>query len=101
MNRVRPSRAERSGRPGREEVRMEYLEQIGRQAKEAEATLRTLGGARKDEALLRAAEALMSGAGRILQANARDMEAARERGTSQGLLDGLRRWPRGLRRWRP
>ena len=89
MNRVWPSRAERSGRPGREEVRMEYLEQIGRQAKEAEATLRTLGGARKDEALLRAAEALMSGAGRILQANARDMEAARERGTSQGLLDRL------------
>ncbi len=68
---------------------MEYLEQIGRQAKEAEAVLRTLDSRRKDEALLRASEALVSGAEEILQANAQDMAAAREKGMSQGLLDRL------------
>ncbi len=72
-----------------EERRMEYLEQIGRQAKEAEAVLRTLDSRRKDEALLRASEALVSGAEEILQANAQDMAAAREKGMSQGLLDRL------------
>ena len=68
---------------------MEYLEQIGRQAKEAEAVLRTLDSRRKDEALLRASEALVSGAEEILQANAQEMAAAREKGMSQGLLDRL------------
>lgn len=70
-------------------TRMEYLEQIGRQAKEAETMLRTLGSAHKDEALVRASKALVSGTEKILQANARDMAAARDRGMSQGLLDRL------------
>ena len=37
---------------------MEYLEQIGIQAKEAEAVLRTLGSRDKDQALRKAAEYL-------------------------------------------
>lgn len=68
---------------------MEYLEQIGRQAKEAEAVLRTLGTDRKNEALKEAAAGLMKAEQALLSANAKDVEAAREKGMAQGLLDRL------------
>ena len=68
---------------------MEYLERIGRQAKEAETALRTLGSEAKNRALICAAGALTGAAEAILQANKQDMAAARDRGMSQGLLDRL------------
>ncbi len=68
---------------------MEYLEQIGRQAKEAEVVLRNLPTARKNQALLQAAEALESAEGALIQANEEDVRVAREKGMAAGLLDRL------------
>ena len=68
---------------------MEDLERTGRQAKEAEAVLRTLGRSRKDAALKRAADSLEASAEQLLSANEKDRRAATEKGMSQGLLDRL------------
>lgn len=76
---------------------MEYLDKIGRLAKEAERELRTLSGGRKNEILERAAVELMAAEEAILAANAKDMEAARARGMSPGLLDRLALNPARIR----
>ncbi len=68
---------------------MEYLEQIGIRAKEAEAVLRTLGSEDKNKALRKAAEYLVEAESALIQANEKDMSAAREKGMAQGLLDRL------------
>lgn len=68
---------------------MEYLEKIGIQAKEAEAVLRTLGSEAKNKALKKAAEYLTEAQDTLLEANEKDMTAAREKGMAQGLLDRL------------
>ena len=53
--------------------RMEYLEKIGRQAKEAEVILRTLSTGRKNEALYKAAEALERAEDKLIAANGEDV----------------------------
>ena len=68
---------------------MEYLENIGRQAKEAEVVLRTLSTSRKNEALYKAAEALEAAEAMLIAANAEDVRIAREKGMAAGLLDRL------------
>ena len=68
---------------------MEYLENIGRQAKEAEVVLRTLSTSRKNEALYKAAEALEAAEEKLIAANAEDVRIAREKGMAAGLLDRL------------
>ena len=68
---------------------MEYLEKIGRQAKEAEVVLRTLSTSRKNEALYKAAEALEAAEEKLIAANAEDVRIAREKGMAAGLLDHL------------
>ena len=68
---------------------MEYLENIGCQAKEAEVVLRTLSTSRKNEALYRAAEALEAAEEQLIAANAEDVRIAREKGMAAGLLDRL------------
>ncbi|MBQ1931644.1 MAG: glutamate-5-semialdehyde dehydrogenase [Lachnospiraceae bacterium] len=68
---------------------MEYLEKIGRQAKEAEVVLRTLSTSRKNEALYKAAEALEAAEEKLIVANAEDVRIAREKGMAAGLLDRL------------
>lgn len=68
---------------------MEYLEQIGIEAKKAEAVLRTLGSEAKDRALKTAAEYLTAAEAALLEANEKDMAIAREKGMAQGLLDRL------------
>lgn len=68
---------------------MEYLEQIGIRAKEAESRLRILGTEEKNRALRKAAEYLVKEQNRLLAANGKDMEAARGKGMPQGLLDRL------------
>ncbi len=68
---------------------MEYLEKIGRQAKEAEVVLRTLATGRKNEALCRAAEYLEAAEDKLIGANAEDVKIARERGMAEGLVDRL------------
>lgn len=67
---------------------MTALEIMGKNAKTAARALAG-AGARKDAALLAMADALEAGEAEILEANARDVAAARESGMSESLLDRL------------
>jgi len=58
-------------------------------ARAASRTLATMSTADKDAALLRVADALEERAPEILEANARDLEAGREAGLSDALMDRL------------
>ena len=60
-----------------------------RRAKTAAAALAPLTRAVKDKALLSMADALVAETATILDANARDVAAAREAGTAEGLIDRL------------
>ena len=66
------------------------LETIGQKAKAAEPALRILDAKTKNQVLYRAAQALKDEAEAILAANALDMEAGKERGMKEGLLDRLK-----------
>ncbi len=65
------------------------VEEIGKRAKEAEPELVRLMSGKKNEALLKAAQALTDGAKTILEANEKDVKDARERGMKEGLVDRL------------
>ena len=58
-------------------------------AKRASRALATMSSADKNAALLRVADALESRAAEVLEANARDLEAGREAGLSDALMDRL------------
>ena len=58
-------------------------------AKRASRALATMSSADKDAALLRVADALQERAAEVLEANARDLEAGRESGLSDALMDRL------------
>ena len=62
-----------------------FFEQAVR-ARDAARTLATLNRSRKDAALLAMADALAAASDEVLQANARDVAAAREAGTSAALI---------------
>ncbi|MBF6331606.1 glutamate-5-semialdehyde dehydrogenase [Nocardia transvalensis] len=61
-----------------------------RRARVASRTLARLTTAQKDAALHAAADALLAAEGRVLTANAEDIEIARAAGTADSLLDRLR-----------
>jgi len=64
---------------------------LAQRAKDASRVLATADAERKNAVLLRAAEALRGPAGdRVLEANAKDMAAAKEMGISKAMLDRLR-----------
>ncbi|MDP6107581.1 MAG: glutamate-5-semialdehyde dehydrogenase, partial [Candidatus Brocadiia bacterium] len=65
------------------------LEAIGRAARAAARALARTPSAAKDRALRAIADALETQHGPVLAANARDLEAGRERGLSDALLDRL------------
>lgn len=65
------------------------LQTMGAQAKEASRSLARLSADEKNSLLLAAADALEAGAQSILEANARDMERAREGGMAPALQDRL------------
>lgn len=69
------------------------MQEIGRAARAAQRQLAGASRERKDRALRRAAAALRDSEWRILEANARDMEAAREKGLSAAMLDRLELTP--------
>ncbi len=69
---------------------MEYLNQLGRQAKTAKYALQRLTTEEKNRALSAVADALQKESDRILTANEKDYETARENGMSEGLLDRLK-----------
>ncbi len=68
----------------------EYLDTLGRQAVNAKQTLQGLTGERKMHALEQVAAALIKEQEKLLAANDKDYQRAREAGISQGLLDRLR-----------
>jgi len=63
--------------------------QKAQRARQAAARLALMSRAEKDRLLLLMADALESGAGAILQANARDVKQAEERGLSRAPIDRL------------
>ncbi|MFI6291639.1 glutamate-5-semialdehyde dehydrogenase [Nonomuraea sp. NPDC050790] len=67
----------------------EFLK-VARAAREAAAELAPLPRAPKDRALRAIADALVARAGEIVEANAKDVERAREQGTSEAMIDRLR-----------
>lgn len=68
---------------------MNLLEHMGKAAKQASWQLAMLSTAKKNQALAVIANLLESESQTILQANERDMAAARESGMSEALLDRL------------
>ena len=67
----------------------ESVHGAARRARVAARTLATLTTAAKDRALHAAADAVLAHTTRILAANARDLEAARDAGTAEAMLDRL------------
>lgn len=72
-----------------EEKNMRTLEEIGKSARAAEPALRILNTAKKNEALLHAADVLLEMSGYILEENRKDVAKARENGMNPGLVDRL------------
>lgn len=71
----------------------EYLTILGTKAQEAKSVLQGLDTAQKNQALTRAADALVQESGRILAANDKDYARAKENGMAEGLLDRLKLTP--------
>jgi glutamate-5-semialdehyde dehydrogenase len=68
---------------------MDEVLEVARRARAAAALLAPLNRKTKDAALLAMAHALVASTERVLAANAQDVEAGREAGTSEALLDRL------------
>ena len=67
---------------------MTVIESMGKKAKEVARVLAT-AGALKDKALLSIADALIENTDYILEENAKDLEAGKEAGLTNALLDRL------------
>lgn len=67
----------------------EMLDKLGKNAKEAESTVRNLSTNKKNEVLLAVADKLLSDAQILIQANAQDMEEGKRNHMPEGLLDRL------------
>ena len=65
------------------------LQELGKRAKVAEIIMRNMGMKEKEKILLEVAEHLVEDSDAILAANQKDMDAGREAGMHQGLLDRL------------
>jgi glutamate-5-semialdehyde dehydrogenase len=67
----------------------DYMQDIGRRARSAAREMARASTAAKNRALVAIADALEKAEGRLLEANARDLDAARERGLATALIDRL------------
>ena len=67
----------------------EYLEQTGREAKEAEVTVRNLSAEKKNEVLCAVADKLLQRTEEILKANEEDVKNGRENHMPESLVDRL------------
>lgn len=65
------------------------LQELGKRAKAAEVIMRNMGMKEKETILLEVAEHLVEDTDAILAANQKDMDAGKEAGMHQGLLDRL------------
>ena len=68
----------------------EYLTTLGTKAQAAKTVLQGLTTAQKNQALNRAADALVQESERILSANEKDYARAKENSMAEGLLDRLK-----------
>lgn len=66
------------------------LEEIGARAEQVKYELQALKTAKKNEALLCAADGLLADREKILRANEQDMQSGKEHGMHEGLLDRLK-----------
>ena len=66
------------------------LEAMGKRAKETALQLGSLGSEKKNQGLESVAQSLLEGAREILAANETDVNFARQKGMSPGLIDRLR-----------
>lgn len=73
-----------------------YLENLGDNAVKAKGCLQRLTTEEKDQALCAAAKALVKATDRLLAANDKDYQAAKEGGMAEGLLDRLRLTPQRI-----
>lgn len=73
----------------RQLVIAEYLDTLGRQALMARQDLQGLTTTQKDQALKQIASALVKEQDRLLVANAKDYQTAKEAGMAESLLDRL------------
>ena len=67
-----------------------YMETLGKRAKDASRLCAKLGTAEKNKGLLRVAEELCSQSAYLLEENEKDLKAAEEKGIKQSLIDRLR-----------
>ncbi len=67
----------------------EYMRQIGQQARMASRTMAKASTAIKNQALINIAAAILRETDNLLEANAKDLEAARKNGLEPALLDRL------------
>lgn len=74
----------------------EYLEILGQKAVKAKYELQSLTTKEKNDALEAAADALVRATDRILIANRKDYDIAKQDGMSQGLLDRLKLTPKRI-----
>lgn len=72
---------------------VDYVQQLGREARSAAAAMAVADTGQKDRALLAMADAIDASAAQLMQANARDMAAAKEKGIDAALLDRLELTP--------
>lgn len=72
---------------------MEYLETLGQKAVTAKYELQNLTESVKNDALQKTADALVKETQRILTANEKDYEIAKQNGMAEGLLDRLKLTP--------
>ena len=69
---------------------MNYIEKMGMKAKACRSELANASGTLKNDALLEIAHSLRRNMEQIMQANALDVKAAKERGMSNAMIDRLR-----------
>lgn len=67
-----------------------YMETLGKRAKDASRLCAKLGTTEKNKGLLRVAEELCSQSAYLLEENEKDLKAAEEKGIKQSLIDRLR-----------
>jgi glutamate-5-semialdehyde dehydrogenase len=75
----------------------EQMLRISQEAKAASQTLANLTSAVKDELLLRMAQALLDHTEELIEANERDLEAARQEGLTPAMIDRLTLDPQRIR----
>lgn len=67
----------------------EYMKGVGQKARQASAVAAIASTAQKNEALLFMAEAIKASSAKLLEANQKDLEAGKEKGLDDALLDRL------------